>query len=577
MDPARCRSAAGLKKAEASQYITEATVAAGPWMVWSARTFLLTDPRSIARGRTRGRRPLGDPAHAMRLPFLTPVAVAIALTVAVTPSDAGPFSWLSKVGRAGGKAAPKAAVVARIGRGQAIALASELGVGAVYVEARSGKLFLEAIDSGVGGVEGGFDDLTRLTQRVRAVVPGANGQYLMSAESATELGRHLDTLADSGAVYIAEPGMGAALRLTRRIVGSQPRYFKQVRPNVLVPLEAPISAEAAEALSAPLQKSRISVVSMFSPSDVDARRKLASAAGDRLEETDRVLEALRADHSSPGATGRSSPLAMSRTAPSSRETREAKPSTRSGSPSWNGSPRRQTHNCSAPAATRPARAHARGFSTACRTRTWPTPVRNAFEATTNADLLEAFGRTRPLVVSDRALEQFAASRTLHLNEMAAGSRTARAGAVSVRLMSVLARRSALWEVLPVLGMWYVIGVFALMGMGRTSQEALLEVFPKLPSPQLPETQLPSLAAWSGRHVLYVTVGPVVAAITTISFLFGGWSYRQRIMVWLWGFFRYPLRQTGHLLYDPISGAAMVPATCSAWRCSSREEAWSRAA
>jgi hypothetical protein len=492
----------------------------------------------------------------MRLPLLTPVAVAIALTVAVTPSDAGPFSWLSKVGRTAGNAAPKAAVVARIGRGQVLALASELGAGAVYVEARSGKLFLEAIDSGVGGVEGGFDDLTRLTQRVRAIVPGANGQYLMSAESATELGRHLDTLADSGAVYIAEPGMGAALRLTRRIVGSQPRYFKQVRPNVLVPLESPISAEAAEALSAPLQKSRISVVSMFSPSDVDARRKLASAAGDRLEETDRVLEALRAGSLEPwrnrtiiavghvenGAfvarNARGEIVYSVRIAELERLAAAADAQLLSAG----------CHSACSGART--------GFLDSVSDTDMADAVRNAFEATTNADLLEAFGRTRPLVVSDRALEQFAASRTLHLNEMAAGSRTARAGAVSVRLMSVMARRSALWDVLPVLGIWYVIGVFALMGMGRTSQEALLEVFPKLPSPQLPETRLPSLAAWSGRHVLYVTVGPVVAAITTISFLFGGWSYRQRIMVWLWGFFRYPLRQTGHLLYVLISGAAI---------------------
>jgi hypothetical protein len=490
----------------------------------------------------------------MRLRLLTPVLVSIVLMVAVSPTDAGPLSWLSKAGRAAGKAAPKA--VARIGRGQALALASGLGAGTVYVEARSGRLFLEAIDLGAGGVEGGLDDLTRLTQRVRAVAPGASGQYLMSAESAGELGRHLDVLADSGPIYIAEPGMGAALRLTRRIVGGQPRYFKQVRPNVLVPLESPISTEAADALSAPVRKSQIGVVSMFSSSDVDALRKLASAAGDRLEDTDRFLEALRAGslehwrnrtiiavgHIEDGAF-------VARNASGQRvysvriEELERLAAAADA----------QLLSAGCHSACSGARA---GFLDSVSDTDMADAVRNAFEATTNADLLEAFARTRPLVVSRSALEQFAASRTLHLNEMARGSRTVSAGAVSVRLLSLVARRSGLLDALIVLGTWYLIGAFALMGMGRTSQEALLEVFPKLPSPQLPETQLPSLAAWSGRHVLFLSVGPVVGAITTISFFFGGWPHRQRIMVWLWGFFRYPLRQTGHLLFVLIAGAAI---------------------
>ena len=97
------------------------------------------------------------------------------------------------------------------------------------------------------------------------------------------------------------------------------------------------------------------------------------------------------------------------------------------------------------------------------------------------------------------------------------------------------------EILKVIGSWYLIGLVALIFMFKTSWAALLDVFPRLPSPDLPETQTASLLAGGGRAVLLGVVGPVVSAITVFTFLFGGWPYRQRTMTWLWGWLRYPLR------------------------------------
>ena len=58
-----------------------------------------------------------------------------------------------------------------------------------------------------------------------------------------------------------------------------------------------------------------------------------------------------------------------------------------------------------------------------------------------------------LVVSDEALQQFATSRTLTLDEMAAGSGAAQTGAFTVRLSSRVAAPEVLSEILEVIGGW----------------------------------------------------------------------------------------------------------------------------
>ena len=480
------------------------------------------------------------------MPSFTSAVVVVLLTLApASGSIAGPLSWLSKAGRTAGKAAPKVAAVAGLSRARVLALGSALGAGTVVLEARGGRLLLEAADLGVTGLEGTLDDLGQLTNRVRSILPDFKPQYLISAESADELGPRLDILLESGTVYIAEPGGNAALVVTRRLVGAQSRYFKELRPNVLVPLETPITPEAAEALAVPLRRGNLTIVSAFGRDDVDAVQKLATAAGDRLEPIESLVESIRTE--SFERFRNQTVIVVGHVENGAFVTRDAagrKVSSIDIAELEQLATRSDTQLLSAGCYSSCVGARA-GFVDAVTDTEMAQAVRLAFDAETNADLLEAFATARPLVISEEALQQFATSHTLYLDEMAAGSGAARTGAVTVRLSSKVAMPAALSEILEVIGSWYLIGLVALIFMFKTSWAALLDVFPRLPSPDLPETQTASLLAGGGRAVLLGVVGPVVSAITVFTFLFGGWPYRQRTMTWLWGWLRYPLRQARH--------------------------------
>ena len=73
------------------------------------------------------------------------------------------------------------------------------------------------------------------------------------------------------------------------------RFFKELRPNVLVPLKTPITPEAAAALAVPLRRGNLTIVSAFGRDDVDAVQKLATAAGDRLEPIESLVESIRTE------------------------------------------------------------------------------------------------------------------------------------------------------------------------------------------------------------------------------------------------------------------------------------------
>jgi hypothetical protein len=416
---------------------------------------------------------------------------------------------------------------------------------------------MEATNAGVARTEAALDEIADLTRRARAAVPDGKVRYLVSAESAAEMGTGLDTLIDSGAVYVAEPAMNAALALERRTVAGEIRYFKQLRPNVLVPLKSPISPEAAQALSEPLRREQIRVVPMFANDDVDALQKVMTAAGDRVEDVQVLIDGVRAGslerlrgrivivvgHVEDGAfVARGAGGQKQHSVDIDTLERLAVAS--------------DTNVLSAGCASFCAGARA-GFADAVSDSDMADAVRVAFQAQTNADLLEAFAGKRPLIVSQEALDQFADSRRLHLAEMAKGAGPVRKGALAVRLLSVASRRSALWEALETLGRLWVTGLLAVALMFRSSRAGFLHVFPKLPSPRLPETRLGSLAARGGRELMFIALGPLFAVVTIFTFFFGGWPHRHSITAGLWTFLRHPIRQATHLALYGIALALLL--------------------
>ena len=417
---------------------------------------------------------------------------------------------------------------------------------------------MEGLENTVAAMEGGLDDLRHMARRARGVAPELPSRYLMSADSAAALGRRIDALMDTGTVYIAEPSMNAALTVVRQTAGHQTRYFKRVRQNVLVPLQARIRSDAAQALSEPLLRERMRVVSMFAPSDVEALQKLSRAAGDVLEDAEVLLEAMRT-----GSLERlrgQTVIVVGHIEDSAFVAR--------------GAGGQKIHSIEIEALERLAAASdtklisagcyssyagARaGFGDAVTDADMADAVRKAFQAPTNADLLEAFGQKRPLILSEEALDRFAQSRSLYLAQNAQGSTSVRAGALTVRLLSV-AKRSAVREALATLVTLFPTGLLSVALMWRSNRAGFLRVFPKLPSPRLGETRLHSLAARIARELLFIAVGPIFATITVFTFFFGGWSHRENIVTWLWTCLRHPLQAGRQLLELALAATAVIAA------------------
>ena len=87
--------------------------------------------------------------------------------------------------------------------------------------------------------------------------------------------------------------------------------------------------------------------------------------------------------------------------------------------------------------------HAQDSSTPSPIRSMADAIGKAFQATTNADLLEAFGQTRPPTLSEEALDRFSAPPKSRSRPDAQGSHLDRAGHATVRLR--VAERSAVRE------------------------------------------------------------------------------------------------------------------------------------
>jgi hypothetical protein len=326
---------------------------------------------------------------------------------------------------------------------------------------------------------------------------------------------------------------------------------------VMVPLQARIQPDAAKALSEPLLRERMRVVSMFAPSDVEALQKLSRAAGDRLEDADVLLEAIR--------TGSLERLRGQTVIVIGHIEGGAFVARGAGGQKIYAIEIEALERLAAASDTKlisagcySSREGARaGFVDAVTDTDMADAVRKAFQAPTNADLLEAFGQKRPLILSEEALDGFAQSRSLYLAQNAQGSTSVRAGALTVRLLSV-ARRSAVREALATLVTFFPTGLLALALTWRSNRAGFLRVFPKLPSPRLAETRLHSLATRVARELLFIAVGPIFAIVTAITFFFGGWSYRESIVVWLWTFLRHPWQRGRQLLPLALAATVLIP-------------------
>lgn len=494
--------------------------------------------------------------RARALAAIAAMAVVVAVANMAGPARAGPLSWFSKTGpKAPAHAAGDAA--ANLASARAIALTMGLGAGAVLIDFRGGRLFVESLQAG-SKLEGSIDDLSGLARD--AVGSGAR-TFVISSDGAAALGARLDALLDAGPVHVIEPSLNTALPLVRRQAGGhQPTHFKLLRPNILVPLDARIGIEFARMLDDPVRREKLRVASMFASSDVDSIHKLSLAAGSALEDTQRLMQGARSGrlemlrgttvilvgHIEGGAfTLKNAGGSIERFDIQALEQLARK---------WDF----QLISAGCESFCAGARA---GFADRVTSTQMADAVRRSFEAHTLADLLQAFAHDRPLVITQEAMDRFASSESLHASELAKGTRIVNTGALGVRVYSLASKPRN--EVLAGIGGWYMIGVIAFAAMFKSHRAAFLRVFPKLPSGALAETRNRHLLQGTGRELLFVLLGPVFAAVCVLTFLIGGWGHRETVAWRLWRVVRHPVSGSADLVRIVSAWLTLVLAYCAA--------------
>ena len=475
--------------------------------------------------------------------------VLSALLAAAGVSQAGWLKALGKAEKAAGHAAP---VAARMPKTEVLAAAAGLGTGVVYVDVHGSRLFMELGDAAGHALASSTDEIADLAVRVRPNGAPAPGRFVLTRESAVELGPNMKQLLGQGEVFVVEPTTGP-LRVISKVVSGQANYFKQIHPGFLTPAESHISTEVAQALAQSVKREQIRVAAMLAPTDVDSLSLMASAAGDRLLSAEALVDNALA-HTLERMRG-GVLVVVGHVEDTAFVVRGA------------GGEKIRTlgfAELEGLAAAADVRIISAGCSSFCGGATagfarqvtdaqMAEAIQAAFRAQTTGALLGAFGRHEPLLVNQAALEGFSESRQLHLAQLRSGSTTVDSGSLVVRLYAAARSPGLLhfiWEaVVPI----YLTGAAASLVMFRTSRAAFLRSFPQLPTPELPQNHLRYIAARAGRGLLYIAMAPFFALAAMVLIFLGGWAHREAWQAWLWRCVRHPV--TGLMEGLPIAAFA----------------------
>jgi hypothetical protein len=484
--------------------------------------------------------------------------VLAALLAAAGVAQAGWLTELGKAGRAAGHAAPASA---RLSKTQVLVASAGLGAGVVYVDVHGSKLLMELGDSAGHALASSTDDVADLVARVHPKGSAAPKRFVLTRESAVELGPNMKQLFEQGEVFVVEPTTGP-LRVLSKVISGRPKYFKQIYPGLLTPAESHISTEVAQALAESVKRERLRVATMFSPSDVDSLRLMASAAGDRLLGAEalvasalaRTLEGMRGGvlvvvghvednafvlRSAAGATVRTLRFSDLEDLAAASDVKII------------------SAGCSSYCGGATA-----GFARQVTDAQMAEAIKAAFDTDTTGALLGAFGKHEALVANQAALEGFARSRQLHLAQLHLGSAAVDSGSLAVRLYAAARRPGLLVAIGEAMGSAYLLGAASSLVMFRTSRAAFLRSFPQLPTPQLPQNHVRYVVALVGRTLLYIALAPFFA-LAAITFIFlGGWAGREAFQAWLWRCIRHPA--TG--LTEGLVFAALASVTILLYAC-----------
>lgn len=473
----------------------------------------------------------------MKLRWLNTVLVLIALaSVTLPPAQGGILGGLSKAAKAAKKVPLRA-----ITRAELLAASVAFPAGAIFVDVQGQKVLFQILKDSVGDLSGSTDDVLSSVRKFNATAGHLPKQsFVFTPHGAQQMGEKLDDFSAAGPVYIADP-IGGALPLLTRIDNGTTLFFRQLRPGLAVPLDAEISKEVLEALRGPAKLENIHVAAIFSRSDVDALRAVATAAGDRLLSGSALEEAIRSG-SLEKFRGKTL-ITIGHIEDGAFVARHA-----DGTVAYSLSIERLEKMADDAGVTIVGAGCSSfcqgsriGFAEQVTDVNVAAGLKEALGASTLGEMLGAFGHETPLIISEESLRTFAEKRKLELLSEKAHSGKIAGGATAMRIVAPGARAGVFPALLNTLGSLYLIGAILMLFMYRTSRAAFLGAFPRLPSPLLPDQRMKYVVFGGLRELLFIALAPIFLAAIAFTFLLGGWSRRKGLLSFCWTLIRLPAR------------------------------------
>ena len=451
-------------------------------------------------------------------------------------------------GRVAAKALTKAEVAA---------LAGGL-TGAIYIEAKGGKVLLEALESASGAVSGSADDVFKLSKQMGSELKIPARKYILNHHTLDELNERLHPLIQQGNVYIADPVAGP-IKLVAHHTRDGWSAFKQLRPGILTPTRSHLTTEIIDVLNIPAQSEKIAVLSMFAETDIDSIKALASAAGERLlgtEMRDRMLRSQVFDdvrgkfvvvvgHVEDGkfmAKGANGAATQAIAIDQLEKMAEAADVTLVSA------------GCSSFCFGSKA-----GYARPITDRAAADSIKEALDAVTLGDMLGAFGKANPLILSEESLHRFSSTRRLELAHDARFDRPVSATTLGIRVFSPLHKAIIDRETRQALLFWYGVGLIGMLSMFSANRDAFKRAYPVLPAPSIPSAQLMFALRALLREMLFIALAPAFMAVVIITWFFGAWRYRRQLLVYFWSFVRTPFSALALLVLWLLSVALIMGA------------------
>ncbi|WP_143138080.1 hypothetical protein [Burkholderia ubonensis] len=458
------------------------------------------------------------------------------LCVTTAPSHAGISGGPSNAAESGHYrvSTPEAGTtLGELSKPKLLASAARLG-DSIYVESSGGKIFAEATRSGNRIVLETTNELTSLPEKLAS----PEKRFVMSRETALALGEALKQLVDGGTTFVVEPVLGP-MKVDVLKSGGRTSFFREIEPGVLANIETPFSTELANTLAAPAPLENVRVASVYSSSDVDSFASLARVAGDRLINADDFGAAIRS-RSLAKYRGKMI-IVVGHVEDGSFVARLADGSVSHSIPFQQLESLAKADNITVISfgCTSYCQGAKAGFAGPVTDRAAAESISAVFESRTTGEMLSAFAKEGPFVISDSSISSFLLNRRLQLEDVEGYDKAASSAGHIIRIY-IAGKDESENLIAKMIACFYLIGTVSLLMKFSSNRSSFIRVHPRLPTTHLPNHVTGYILQFSIRELIFILVAPVISGVAVFAVVFGSRKH-QEILDFCWTLFRNPLR------------------------------------